>query len=299
MKRDEPDDDASTPGPEPVAGDPVLPAAAGSTMFVCPAEAGHVDHAQLWYYRDHAGVEQGPFSMMSMRAWYEAGYFEGGVTVAASYFGEVPLQHWQIAELWEVPLSQAFVPAAGIETIVEAPVADPEFIPSAEFAGAREGYLFQIGDFGVGYYKDNPPIVTVTAESLEQEQLELKVKVRQLRTHERVPLSHPTVRRACAGGKDHSDACVCGSGPNYMTPREGCTVKVGAKCRPFEPEYRSVFPHRSLYCVPIPVYIESGKQNMYCMQTASKTINHFVFPQAPTVYSYAQPAHERARASLN
>ena len=60
-------------------------AAPGSTVFVCPAEAGQVDHAQLWYYRDHAGVEQGPFSMLSMRSWYEAGYFEGGVTVAASY----------------------------------------------------------------------------------------------------------------------------------------------------------------------------------------------------------------------
>ena len=134
--------------PAPACGDPTPAAASGhppeaepvaapgSTVFVCPAEAGQVDHAQLWYYCDHAGVEQGPFSMLSMRSWYEAGYFEGGVTVAASYFGEVPLQYWQIAELWEVPLSQAFVPAAGVETIVEAPVADPEFIPSVEFAGA-------------------------------------------------------------------------------------------------------------------------------------------------------------------
>jgi len=135
--RDAPDSGDPTHEPEPVADDPTLPAAAGSTVFVCPAEAGQVDHAQLWYYLDHSGVEQGPFSMMSMRAWYEAGYFEGGVTVAASHFGEVPLQHWQIAELWEVPLSQAFVPAAGVETIVEAPVADPEFIPCAEFAGGH------------------------------------------------------------------------------------------------------------------------------------------------------------------
>jgi len=217
--RDAPDSGDPTHEPEPVADDPTLPAAAGSTVFVCPAEAGQVDHAQLWYYLDHSGVEQGPFSMMSMRAWYEAGYFEGGVTVAASHFGEVPLQHWQIAELWEVPLSQAFVPAAGVETIVEAPVADPEFIPCAEFAGghcctymastallhdthlrcvcvcvcagARFGYVFQIGDFGVGYYKDNPPIVMVTAEDLEQEQLELRVKVRQLRTHDACPSLHP------------------------------------------------------------------------------------------------------------
>ena len=139
--RDAPDSGDPTHEPEPVADDPTLPAAAGSTVFVCPAEAGQVDHAQLWYYLDHSGVEQGPFSMMSMRAWYEAGYFEGGVTVAASHFGEVPLQHWQIAELWEVPLSQAFVPAAGVETIVEAPVADPEFIPCAEFAGGPRTLL--------------------------------------------------------------------------------------------------------------------------------------------------------------
>ena len=59
-------------------------------------------------------------------------------------------------------------------------------------AGGRAGYLFQIGDFGVGYYKDNPPIGIVTAESLEQEQLELRVKVRQLRTHDACPSLHPT-----------------------------------------------------------------------------------------------------------
>ena len=48
--------------------------------------------------------------------------------------------------------------------------------------------MFQIGDFGVGHYKDIPPIGIVTAESLEQEQLELRVKVRQLRTHDACPL---------------------------------------------------------------------------------------------------------------
>ena len=40
----------------------VAPGAAAST-FVCPEEAGQVDHAQLWYYRDHSGQEQGPFSI--------------------------------------------------------------------------------------------------------------------------------------------------------------------------------------------------------------------------------------------
>lgn len=193
----------------------VAPGAAAST-FVCPEEAGQVDHAQLWYYRDHSGQEQGPFSMMSMRAWFEAGYFEGGVTVAASYFGEVPFQYWQIAELWEVPQTQAFMPAEGVQQIVEAPVGDPEFIPSAEFAGesrlcaaprrrstdarsswagAQEGYVFQIGDFGVGYYKDNPPEVTVTEETLEQERMELKVKARRcMRMHPSVSSSDPAAR---------------------------------------------------------------------------------------------------------
>ena len=81
--------------------------------------------------------------------------------------------------------------------------------------------MFQIGDFGVGYYKDIPPTVMVTAESLEQEQLELRVKVRQLRTHDACPSLHPTVHvRFSADGKDHSDAHVCGFGPNHMTPRE-------------------------------------------------------------------------------
>ena len=154
----------------------VAPGAAAST-FVCPEEAGQVDHAQLWYYRDHSGQEQGPFSMMSMRAWIEAGYFEGGVTVAASYFGEVPVAYWQIGELWASPQTQAFIPAAGVEQIVETQAADPEFIDSAEFAGEKEGYVFQTGDYGVGYYKDNPPEITCTYETLMEEVMELKVKV--------------------------------------------------------------------------------------------------------------------------
>ena len=219
----------------------VAPGAAAST-FVCPEEAGQVDHAQLWYYRDHSGQEQGPFSMMSMRAWFEAGYFEGGVTVAASYFGEVPFQYWQIAELWEVPQTQAFMPAEGVQQIVEAPVGDPEFIPSAEFAGergrlcmaprrrstdarsswagAQEGYVFQIGDFGVGYYKDNPPEVTVTEETLEQERMELKVKARRSMPCACTPASRALIQPRvpiCAGGEDFSDARVCRPGEDNMT----------------------------------------------------------------------------------
>jgi len=96
-------------------------------------------------------------------------------------------------------------------------------------AGARAGYIFQIGDFGVGYYKDNPPVVMVTAESLEQEQLELRVKVRLLRMHDACPSAPDAHVRVSAGGKDHSDARVCGFGPSYMTSREACTANVCEK----------------------------------------------------------------------
>ena len=91
-------------------------------------------------------------------------------------------------------------------------------------AGARAGYIFQIGDFGLGYYKDNPPVVMVTAESLEQEQLELRVKVRLLRMHDACPSAPDAQARVSAGGKDHSDARVCGFGPSYMTSREARTA---------------------------------------------------------------------------
>ena len=66
----------------------------------------------------------------------------------------------------------------------------------------------------------------VTAESIEQEQLELRVKVRLLRMHDACPSAPDAQARVSAGGKDHSDARVRGFGPNDMTPREGCTVKV-------------------------------------------------------------------------
>ena len=156
--------------------------AAATSSFACPEEAGQVDHAQMWYYRDHYGMEQGPYSTAVMRSWYEAGYFEGGVTVAASYYGEVPFTYWQLGELWEVPAQQAFIPAEGVEQIAEAPVEAPEFIPSAEFAGAKEGYVFQSNTYGVGYYIDNPPEVVCTTETLAAEHLELKVKVRRATT---------------------------------------------------------------------------------------------------------------------
>ena len=59
----------------------------------------------------------------------------------------------------------------------------------------------------------------VTAESLEQEQLELRVKVRLLRMHDACPSAPDAQARVSAGGKDHSHARVCGFGPSYMTSR--------------------------------------------------------------------------------
>ena len=59
-------------------------------MLAKPPEAGAIQFAELWYFIDDAGVEQGPHSVSSMRAWFEAGYFPVTSKVAASYYGEVP-----------------------------------------------------------------------------------------------------------------------------------------------------------------------------------------------------------------
>ena len=68
-----------------------------------------METAQLWYYKDSAGQEQGPQPAAGMRQWYEAGYFAGDVNVAASYYGEVPCTFWPISELWQNPATEAFV----------------------------------------------------------------------------------------------------------------------------------------------------------------------------------------------
>ena len=46
-----------------------------------------METAQLWYYQDSTGQEQGPHPAAGMRQWYDAGYFAGVVNVAASYYG--------------------------------------------------------------------------------------------------------------------------------------------------------------------------------------------------------------------
>ena len=40
--------------------------------------------------------------------------------------------------------------------------------------GAKPHYVFKIGHYGVGYYKDEPPAVEVTAESLLEEEVAIK-----------------------------------------------------------------------------------------------------------------------------
>jgi hypothetical protein len=38
------------------------------------------------------------------------------------------------------------------------------FLPSSSFDGAKEGFVFKNGDFGIGYYKDHagiPPVSSI------------------------------------------------------------------------------------------------------------------------------------------
>eukprot|EP00966_Prymnesium_polylepis_P175388 4058762-Prymnesium_polylepis.1 len=70
-----------------------------------PPEAGSLD-AELWYYGDNAGAQQGPMTTPQMRGWFEAGYLPDTTMVAASYYGEVPDAMWPIAELWQQPMAQ-------------------------------------------------------------------------------------------------------------------------------------------------------------------------------------------------
>lgn len=126
------------------------------TPFAPPPGAGTVQFAELWYFIDDGGAEQGPHSAASMRAWFEAGYFPLTCRVAASYYGEVPETYWPISDLWEHPAAEAFVLL--LSTADEAlPEVRDEFFPSNSFVGAKEGYCFKADVFGVGYYLDQPP----------------------------------------------------------------------------------------------------------------------------------------------
>jgi hypothetical protein len=153
------------------------PEAAGATegtvaaaSFAPPPEAGAIHTADLWYYRDDGGNEQGPQSSANMRAWFQADYFHQAVEVAASYYGEVPEAFFQIKSLWEDPTSSAFITVSA--QVEEAPEVLPEFQPCEIFSGRKEAYVFKSDIFGVGYYLDTPPKIEVTYVELEREKEE-------------------------------------------------------------------------------------------------------------------------------
>jgi len=132
-----------------------------------PPEAGEIDLAAMWWYCDSSGAEQGPYPVDLMRSWLTAGYFDAATHVAASYYGEVPSQMWPLSQLWADPAAQAFVLAAGADAPPPTTAAAlEEYMPSDAFEGARAGYVFKNAHYGVGYYRDEPQPIEVTAESL-------------------------------------------------------------------------------------------------------------------------------------
>ena len=143
-----------------------------------PPEAGDIEQAAMWWYRDSGGADHGPYPVEQMRSWLAAGYFDGATKVAASYFGEVPEQTWPVSQLWANPAAQAWRPTVTVMAAptVTAPEYLEEYVASDGFAGARANYVYKIGHYGVGYYKDEPPKVEVTAESLLEEKFELSRK---------------------------------------------------------------------------------------------------------------------------
>ena len=83
------------------------------------------------------------------------------------------------------------------------PTAAEDFEAAEAFAGARAGWAFRAGDRGTGYYRDEPPEITVTAEILEAEKAERLAKVKAFKSqaaqlvHERT-LECVRVARRCA-----------------------------------------------------------------------------------------------------
>lgn len=128
----------------------------------------------MWWYRDSGGADHGPHPVEQMRSWLSAGYFDRNTQVAASYFGEVPERTWAVGQLWSDPAALAWRPTVTVAAPTYESDYIEEFVPSDVFAGARPNYAYKIGHYGVGYYKDEPPKVEVTAESLLEEQCALK-----------------------------------------------------------------------------------------------------------------------------
>lgn len=72
-----------------------------------PPEAGDIETAAFWYYRDDGQQLRGPFSTAQLREWADAGYIRPTTSLAPSYYGEMPSQLWPLAALWERP-AEAF-----------------------------------------------------------------------------------------------------------------------------------------------------------------------------------------------
>ena len=147
-----------------------------------PPTHAELQFATLWYYSDATQTMQGPFDYTSMRAWYDAGYMTATTLCSPSFYGEVPVDFWPIAELYSAGLEHAFVVADSVAAqAVEVAAAlnrGPDYVPSDTFEGAKEGYIFKADIYGVGYYRDQPAEIRVTAETLEKEAAERRAKVR-------------------------------------------------------------------------------------------------------------------------
>ena len=187
---------APAPAPAPAVEAPEAPPpapAAASEPGVPPPSHHELLHAQLWYYEDVSGNEQGPFSVGTMSSWFADGFLPASTRVAPSFYGEVPAEFWPIDTLWSMPEQEAFrlAPdaAAAAAALEAAAHAAPEFIPSEQFDGLREGYVFKADHFGTGYYRDDPYEITVTAETIEAEQQQKRQRLENFKAVQQMPRS--------------------------------------------------------------------------------------------------------------
>ena len=157
---------------EPPATAESAPAAASTAPP--PLQASELLYATLWYYEDMAGCQQGPFASADMRTWFTCQYLPPSTRVAPTWYGEVPEVMWPISDLWDAPDEAAFQVAEEAAVAATAVRSDPEFIPADTFEGAKAGYIFKNDHYGIGYYRDAPAEVEVTADSLLDEEQKLK-----------------------------------------------------------------------------------------------------------------------------
>ena len=184
---------APTPTPASVPTTALAPVAASYAASVPPPSHDELLHAQLWYYEDVAGNQQGPFGVGAMSSWFADGFIPASTRVAPSFYGEVPATMWSIDTLWRAPEQEAFQlapdAAAAAATLAAAQQAAPEFIPSEQFDGPRAGYCFKADHFGTGYYRDDPYEIKITADELELEQQQKRQRLENFRSTQQMPRS--------------------------------------------------------------------------------------------------------------